>query len=157
MLKKLVMEDGWKIRPLFIINASEIMPIFEDLTGEKIGYLTVLHRAPDWIQPSGQHKRVWHCICECGKECDVRASDLKSGNTTSCGCQSSRNRSVGLEDLTGKQFGDFIVVDRAPNKVTPSGQQTRVWHCKCKKCGLERNIQASQLKKNFGKMFVQRF
>ena len=60
-------------------------------------------------------------------------------------------------DLTGKQFGDFIVVDRAPNKVTPSGQQTRVWHCKCKKCGLERNIQASQLKKNFGKMFVQRF
>lgn len=113
--------------------------------------MTVLHRAPDWIQPSGQHKRVWHCICECGKECDVRASDLKSGNTTSCGCQSSRNRSVGLEDLTGKQFGDFIVVDRAPNKVTPSGQQTRVWHCKCKKCGLERNIQASQLKKISGK------
>ena len=127
------------------------MPVFEDLTGKKIGYLTVLHRAPDWVQPSGQHKRMWHCICECGKECDVRASDIKSGNTTSCGCQSSRKRSVGLEDLTGKQFGDFVVVKRAPNKMTPSGQPTRVWRCRCINCGLERDIRASQLKKFSGK------
>ena len=26
------------------------------------------------------------CICECGKESDVRVSDLRSGNTRSCGC-----------------------------------------------------------------------
>lgn len=122
------------------------MPTFEDLTGKKIGYLTVLHRAPDWIQPSGQHKRMWHCLCICGKECDVRASDIKSGNTTSCGCQSSRKKSVGLADLTGQQFGDYIVVNRASNKTTPSGQQIRVWHCKCIKCGIEKDIQASQLK-----------
>ena len=56
------------------------MPSFEDLTGKKIGHLTVMYRASDWIQPSGQHKRMWHCICECGNECDVRASDIKSGN-----------------------------------------------------------------------------
>ena len=76
------------------------MPIFEDLTGKKYGSLKVLHRAEDYIQPSGQHKRMWHCVCDCGNECDVRANDIKSGNTTSCGCQSSRKRSVGLVDLT---------------------------------------------------------
>lgn len=90
---------------------------------------------------------MWHCVCECGKECDVRASDLKSGNTTSCGCQSSKVRSVGLEDLTDRIFGDFKVMYRSPNKITPSGQQTRVWHCMCIKCGIEKDIQASQLKK----------
>lgn len=127
------------------------MATFEDLTGKKIGYLKVLYRADDWIQPSGQHKRMWHCLCECGKECNVRASDLKTGNTTSCGCKSSRRKSVGLENLTGKQFGDFLVINRAPNRITPSGQQTRVWHCKCIKCGLEKDIQASQLKSFSGK------
>ena len=127
------------------------MPSFEDLTGKKIGYLTIKHRAPDWIQPSGQHKRMWHCICDCGNECDVRASDIKSGNTTSCGCQSSRKKSINLDDLTGKQFGDYIVISRATNKITPSGQQKSVWKCKCKNCGLEKNIQASQLKHFSGK------
>ncbi len=129
------------------------MPAFEDLTGKKIGYLTILSRAEDWIQPSGQHKRMWHCLCECGKVCDVRASDLKSGNTTSCGCRSSRRKSVGLDDLTGKQFGNFLVINRAPNRITPSGQQTRVWHCKC---GIEKDIQASQLKSFSGKCICRK-
>ena len=29
---------------------------------------------------------MWHCICECGKECDVRADALVSKRTKSCGC-----------------------------------------------------------------------
>ena len=56
---------------------------FEDLTGMVFGKLIVLHRAQDYVQPSGQHKRMWHCRCECGNECDIRANDLKSGNTKS--------------------------------------------------------------------------
>lgn len=60
--------------------------VFEDLSGQHFGKLTVIHRTADYVQPSGQHKRMWHCICECGVECDVRAADLKSGNTKSCGC-----------------------------------------------------------------------
>lgn len=53
----------------------------EDLTGCVFGKLTVLHE-------SGfkRGRRVcWHCLCECGKESDVQANNLKSGNTTSCG------------------------------------------------------------------------
>ena len=37
---------------------------------------------------------VWECICSCnaGKRTLVFAQDLKSGNTTSCGCISKINR-----------------------------------------------------------------
>lgn len=133
------------------------MSKFQDLSGEKIGHLTILYRGQDYIQPSRQHKIVWHCVCDCGNECNVRASDIKSGNTTSCGCMSSRKKSTRLENLIGKEFGDFIVLNRAPNRITPSGQKTRVWHCKCKLCGVERDIQASQLKKFSGKCTCNKF
>ena len=36
-----------------------------------------------------------------------------------------------LKDLTGQQFGDFKVISRAPNRITPKGQAVRVWHCQC--------------------------
>ena len=122
------------------------MGTFEDLTGKTFGKLTVLHRAPDYIQPSGQHKRMWHCRCECGNECDVRASDLKSGNTNSCGCFQQLSRGMAqFEDLTGQRFGRLIVLYRLPNHVTPSGQKKRMWKCKCD-CGNEVDVYASQLK-----------
>ena len=119
---------------------------FEDLTGTVFGKLTVLYRAADYVQPSGQHKRMWHCKCECGNECDVRAADLKTGNTSSCGCfqQFSRGKSTFL-DLTGKRFGRFIVLNRLPNHITPSGQNLRMWHCLCD-CGKEFDVYGSQIK-----------
>lgn len=58
----------------------------ENLTGQKFGKLTVLGRCFD-----NSNKRVsWHCICECGKECDVVAYRLKDGTTKSCGCLVSK-------------------------------------------------------------------
>ena len=33
---------------------------------------------------------IWSCKCMCGKEIEVRAGDLKSGNTKSCGCRRRR-------------------------------------------------------------------
>ena len=41
----------------------------------------------------------WDCVNAC---CDVRAADLKSGNTKSCGCYQKESRGKSsLEDLTG--------------------------------------------------------
>ncbi len=119
---------------------------FEDLTGCTYGKLTVLCRAPDYVQPSGQHKRMWHCKCQCGKECDVRASDLKSGNTQSCGCfqQYSRGKSTFI-DYSNKKIGKLRVLYRLPDHVTPSGQKKRKWHCVCD-CGNECDVYSSQLK-----------
>lgn len=127
-----------------------ILGTFDDLVGRQFGKLTVLYRAKDYVQPSGQHKRMWHCVCECGNECDIRAADLKTGNTKSCGClQKAARGQVQFEDLTGKVFGKLTVLYRMPNHVTPSGQQQRIWHCLCE-CGNEKDIYASQLKNGKG-------
>src|SRR5699024_12812433 len=51
-----------------------------------------------------------------------------------------------LKDLTGQQFGDFKVISRAPNRITPKGQAVRVWHCQCVHCGLKKDISGTTLK-----------
>ena len=59
---------------------------FCDLKGIRFGRLTVSHRAENQRTKSGRSLVVWHCVCDCGKEIDVRAQKLKDGNTRSCGC-----------------------------------------------------------------------
>lgn len=54
----------------------------EDLKGQRFGYLTVKKR----VGTSEDRKALWRCKCDCGKLTTVRSSDLKSGNTKSCGC-----------------------------------------------------------------------
>jgi len=55
----------------------------EDLTGRRFGLLTVKKRVGTLEK---DRKATWKCKCECGKTVVVRAVDLKSGNTKSCGC-----------------------------------------------------------------------
>ena len=60
----------------------------EDLTGRQFGRLTVISRAPDRIVPSGQHKTMWWCECNCGNS-ELKAIDaysLTHHRTESCGC-----------------------------------------------------------------------
>lgn len=63
----------------------------KDLTGQTFGLLTVARRAPNYISKTGQ-EAVWHCHCECGNELDVRAGQLRSGHTKSCGCFQKKGR-----------------------------------------------------------------
>ncbi len=57
-----------------------------DLSGLAFGRLTVESRAPDRIQPNGSTKVMWACVCSCGARLVASASNLRSGNTSSCGC-----------------------------------------------------------------------
>lgn len=58
-----------------------------DLTGNRFGMLTVMHRMPN--RQVGKNSRVvWHCRCDCGKETDVLALLLCEGLVKSCGCLS---------------------------------------------------------------------
>jgi hypothetical protein len=54
-----------------------------DLTGQVFGKLTV-------IRPGEPNKfdnnPMWHCLCECGSEKNVRQASLEMGHTRSCGC-----------------------------------------------------------------------
>jgi len=53
-----------------------------DITGQRFGRLVVLS---DTGKKSGIHT-IWLCQCDCGKLVEVRGSDLRSGDTKSCGC-----------------------------------------------------------------------
>ena len=55
--------------------------------GEKYGRLTIIGEAEPHIQPSGQKHRMVLAQCSCGSDpFEVLLSNLRNGNTTSCGC-----------------------------------------------------------------------
>jgi len=62
------------------------MPAIRDLRGQQFGRLVVVERAASYAGPGGGVR--WRCRCECGEERTVRSSNLRSGNTRSCGCLS---------------------------------------------------------------------
>ena len=56
-----------------------------DLTGQRFGRLLVLKKSDENIQKKSK-LIIWHCICDCGNEVDIRSQDLRSGKIQSCGC-----------------------------------------------------------------------
>lgn len=51
------------------------------------------------------------------------------------------------EDLTGQVFGYLKVIKKAPDRVTPSGQKRKYWHCECLLCGIQKDVSAQSLKR----------
>lgn len=54
----------------------------KDLTGMRFGRLTVSKR----VSQIGEGKVKWLCQCDCGNTTVVKADNLNSGSTLSCGC-----------------------------------------------------------------------
>lgn len=115
------------------------MPKAVDLVGVRFGYLVVIefsHRDPK------SRKRYWKVRCDCGKEKIVSGSDLKQGDTKSCGhlakdhiatlAQRTLKGKVAhnFKDLTGETFGRLTVV-----KLVLAGRDINaVWEAICS-CG----------------------
>jgi len=83
------------------------MSRIKDLTGQTFGKLTVVSLLPN---RASNRKTQWRCRCSCGNWAPcVQGGHLKSGNTTSCGCEQKRrageagkaNRTHGLSGQTG--------------------------------------------------------
>ena len=107
----------------------------QDLTGQRFGRLTVIERAEN----KGTKTR-WLCLCDCGNKVVKVGSDLRSGDTQSCGCfRSEKTSERSLKDLTGKKFGMLTVLKRAENV----GKNT-MWLCKCD-CGKETTTSGGRL------------
>lgn len=69
----------------------------KDLTGQNFGRLTALK-----IDENRKSEKVyWLCQCECGKIVSVIGSDLKRGNTKSCGCFRKENTKM-MKTIHGK-------------------------------------------------------
>ena len=105
-----------------------------DLTGNRYGKLTVVKRGPDRYGKSRKFI-TWECACDCGNFVTVDANNLRTGNTTSCGCT---ERAI---DITGKRFGKLTVLRRSSN--TQDG--SAVWECKCD-CGNTTRVKGNSLR-----------
>ena len=59
-----------------------------DLTGQRFGKLVVIERTETRSKGRGNRPgvRMWLCHCDCGNSVYSEASNLRSGDQTSCGC-----------------------------------------------------------------------
>lgn len=87
-----------------------------DLTGQRFGMLTVLHRGEDRYLKNGIRRITWHCKCDCGKEVDVMTLNLQSKHTYSCGCARKNNGASQRRDLTGEKFGHLTAIKKVEGR-----------------------------------------
>lgn len=106
-----------------------------DMTGQKIGRLTVLSR----VNRIGASQ--WNCICDCGKRCVKWGHNMRSG-TVSCGCYRDENRHK-THDISGQRFGKLVAVSLVPR--TPKTGISR-WVCACD-CGTVKAVRLDHLRK----------
>lgn len=96
--------------------------------GKMFGKLTVLE-VVDSPEDVKDNRFYYRCICSCGNLVTVRATDLKSGKTISCGCAKRDAEARKREDLTGERFGLLTVISFAYVK-----DESAYWNCQCD-CG----------------------
>lgn len=95
-----------------------------DLTGQKIGKLTVLRA----LEERQNKYVVWECQCECGKIVSVTSRDLRHRRKDFCGCTTPYRKRVA--DLAGQRFGRLVAI--RPTEERQNGGV--VWECRCD-CG----------------------
>lgn len=109
-----------------------------DLTGQKFGRLTVLHKDNSRKTSTGSY---WVCQCDCGNIVSVRSLSLRNGEISSCGCYRKEKLSqLKTENLAGRRFGLLTVIslsEKKNNRVT--------WLCQCD-CGNKIEVTAHDLK-----------
>ncbi|SDB95584.1 hypothetical protein SAMN05421737_10485 [Shouchella lonarensis] len=104
-----------------------------DLTGQTFGSLTVLKKVD--LQ---RWSKYWLCKCSCGKELTISHQKLVNNYSESCNCYQQRGWK--RIDLTGRTYGQFIVLKEAAARYGK-----RHWLCQCTTCGTTREVNQSRL------------
>lgn len=81
----------------------------QDLTGHKFGRLTIV----EFVGKNSARVALWKCLCECGNSLVAPANNIKSGNTSSCGCLKSemmRARNCALAKQNGESLSPFYML-----------------------------------------------
>lgn len=112
---------------------NNISKIIIDLTNQRFGRLTVLHRTEN---PNNKKKMAfWLCKCDCGNTTITNTNYLKSGKTTQCGDCGRKEASLKRrKDLTGKKFGKLTVIKMIYGNTSKTGKHYTYCECKCD-CG----------------------
>ena len=60
---------------------------------------------------------MWNCLCDCGKSTITMTSNLKNGNTKSCGCyQQERSSTTKIKNIVGKKYTRLFVKEKINNE-----------------------------------------
>lgn len=117
---------------------------FIDLTGQRIGKLTVLERELNYAEEHNlKPGAYWKCQCDCGNFKIVRGDDLnaskKANRNSSCG-----NCRAQMKDLTGMTFGKLTVLRLDEDYLTQRKGWKYKWICQCE-CGNIISVYGSNL------------
>ena len=83
-----------------------------NITNQKFGRLTAL--SPTKLKY--QNKILWNCECDCGKFITATTNQLKTGNTTSCGCYKKEILSKHKMSKTSEYIILSLIKQRCLNK-----------------------------------------
>lgn len=103
-------------------------------------------------QQGRQTVPMYLCHCECGST-DVKASRwaLLKGDKSSCGCAHKDAGNAKLENLEGRVFDRWKVLEQAPTRYSQSGKTRSImWWCQCE-CGTIKSVGARALKTGMSK------
>lgn len=89
-----------------------MIKVKEDLTGAMFGKLKVLQQVEDYISPKGYKLAQWLCECSCPEHncIIVTGNSLKTGNTTSCGCNALELRRAQKKENKKELFDNYGVI-----------------------------------------------
>ena len=88
-----------------------------DLIGQKIGRLTVIEKAEDYIQSNGRRRTAWRCQCDCGNQVIIHTDCLLQGNTQSCGCL-RKERTI----QKSRKFNNYEICGNCVTMYTSKGE-----------------------------------
>lgn len=121
-----------------IERGLDFMGVVVPMLGNTYGELIVIQEFSD------TDKKKCVCKCSCGKVVEKSRRDVKSGNTSSCGCLKKRlAQERYTKDLTGQRFGKLLVKELIKDYefATSDGAY---WLCLCD-CGKEKVIHRNGL------------
>lgn len=125
-----------------------------DLTGSSFGRWFVESFDEYRASSSGRSFRYWNCKCSCGRKRSVKEGSLIAGRSQSCGCLHreviSRERLGDREDLVGRRFGQWLVIEESAKRRYPGGGSSRMWLCQCE-CGTTSVVASSMLKQGISR------
>lgn len=108
----------------------------KDYSGMKFGNIFVV----DENAKDKCNKILCNCICDCGKEILVSKSNLKSGNTKSCGCMKAKLfQESKTKDLANKKFNRLTALE-----IVKYSNNGAIWKCECE-CGKNSDVLATNL------------
>lgn len=93
-----------------------------DRTGQRHGRLTVIAL----LGRASNGDALWSCSCDCGAEVEVSASNLRTGNTRSCGCL--KREGVHGHARRGRRSVEYLAYLNARQRCTnPRTQGFEYW------------------------------